>query len=531
MNKRNLPALALSLLIAVSAIIGGMWHFRQTSPDRISGPNGPLDSSQPGKTNPKIQTQLTLLGDTFSGYSTFRNGEFQAALAEFGVGLRYGDEFDQAVRAASLSQGKADLLVTTLDQFLQQQPQGKIVGLIDRTIGADAVVLNTQKYPNLNSLQDLEQLIQQVRGQGESLSIAFAGDTPSEYLALILDIRFKSFELANFEQIRVADASEAWELMQDPSQNVAISVLWEPYVTQARQRGDTVVLSSNDAQDSIVDVIVASDELVQSKPKELSEFLEAYYQRIDGNMQDASQLKTQIAEDGGLSPEDAEAVLKGIKFFTAAEAQSWMVDNTLRRRIEAISSVLVRSGRLTQIPKKPETLFSNQFLTTAAINTQVLIDQVRADNPNLAQRLAGNPGQAVAAIPQVTASEVQAAPDIGDLQVQGNVEFASGSSQLTDVGKQTLAGLVKEIQEFNPQTVAVRVIGHTSKTGSAALNQSISQQRAQVVVDYLLSQGIQHNIIAEGKGFSEPLPGIAANNAKNQRTQIRLVRVDSVSET
>ncbi|MDJ0708051.1 MAG: phosphate ABC transporter substrate-binding/OmpA family protein [Leptolyngbyaceae cyanobacterium MO_188.B28] len=529
MNKGNFPAVALALLIATGAIGGGIWHFRKNAVSPVALQPGQSNSGQsgPAKTNPKISTQLTLLGDTFSGYSTFRNNEFQAALAEVGIGLRYADEFDQAKRAENLSEGKADILVTTLDQYLKQRPRGKIVGLIDRTVGADAVVLNTQKYPNLNSLQDLDELIQQAQAQGETLSIAYAGDTPSEYLATILDIRFEGFELDDFEKILVADASEAWDLMQDPSQNVAIAVLWEPYVTQARQKGYTVVLSSNDAQDSIIDVIVAANPLIQSKPEVVSAFLEAYYQRIDANVQNASQFQLQIAEDGGLSSTDANAVLQGIDFFTAAEAQNWMLDNTLRRRIEAISTVLVRSGLLQKIPPKPENLYNTQLLTTAALNTQLLIDQVRGDNPELAQQLAGGRSGTAAPIPQVSISEVQAAPDIGNLEIQGNVEFGVGSSQLTEVGQQTLEGLAKEIQEFNPQTVAVRVIGHTSKTGSAAINQSISQQRAQVVADYLVGKGIIHTIVAEGKGFSELIPNISPTDVRNQRTQIRLVRIDS----
>ena len=520
MSKSNYPALVLTLLLTTGLLGGGVWYLRKTSP----GLFGLTD--QTGATNPRASTQLTLLGDTFSGYSTFRSDEFQSALAEFGVGLKYEDEFDQAQRAARLSQGDADLLVTTLDQFLQQRPQGKIVGLIDRTVGADAVVLNTKKYPNLKSLQDVSQLIQQASAQGRSLSIAFAGDTPSEYLALVLDTKFEAFKLSDFEQKRVADASEAWRLMQDPNQTVAIAVLWEPYVTQARQQGYTVVLSSNDAPNSIVDVIVASDRLIQSQPDQISELLEAYYRRIDVNIRDASQLQAQIAEDGGLSAKDAGAVLQGIDFFTAAEAQSWMTDDTLQRRVGAISAVLVLSGRLNQVPQNPAALFTNQFLTKAATNTQTLIELVRADNPELADRLAGSGKQTLAAAPQVTASQVQAAPNIGNLQVQGKVEFTTGSAQVTAVGQQTLAGLVKEIQEFNPQTVAVRVIGHTSQTGSASFNQSLSQQRAQAVVNYLRGKGVQHNIVAEGKGFSQPLSGIAPADTRNQRTEIRLVRVN-----
>lgn len=112
------------------------------------------------------------------------------------------------------------------------------------------------------------------------------------------------------------------------------------------------------------------------------------------------------------------------------------------------------------------------------------------------------------------------------MQVAGKVDFATGSAQLTAAGQQTLNTLVQEIQEFNPQTVAVRVIGHTSQSGSAALNQTLSQQRAQVVVNYLRSKGIKHNIVAEGKGFSQPLANIPAADTRNQRTEIRLVRVN-----
>ncbi|NER80887.1 MAG: OmpA family protein [Leptolyngbya sp. SIO1D8] len=484
-------------------------------------------SSSQGETlvAPRGQAQLTVLGDTFSGYSTFRNDAFQSVLTEAGIKLSYGDEFDQAARAAALGQGQADIIVTTLDQYLQQQPEGTVVGLIDRTIGADAVVLNTQKYASLTSLLDLTPLLQEAQNQGQTLKIAFAGDTPSEYLALVLDTKFDAFNLSDFEIVSVADASEAWALMQDPAENVAVAVLWEPFVTQARQQGYTVVLSSEDAPNSIVDVIVASDRLLQSQPGVISTFLENYYRRIDSNVRDASQLQAQVAEDGALSPTDAGAILQGIDFFTAAEAQTWMADGTLQRRIEAISAVLVLSGRLNEVPPAPESLFTVDFLREAAQNTQTLIELVRADNPDLADRLSGGTHQTIS-IPQVSAAEVQAAPDIGNLNVQGKVEFATGSAQLTAAGQQTLAGLVAEIQEFNPETVAVRVIGHTSKTGAPDLNQQLSQERAQVVVDYLRNQGVQHNIAAEGKGFYLPLSGIDPADARQQRTEIRLVRVN-----
>lgn len=526
MSKKNSnSALIVSLLVTLGLLGGGVWFVSKLSPNLLSS-NSPSTPLSPREGNRRGIQRISVLGDTFSGYSTFRNETFQAALADNGIDVSYTDEFDQALRAQQLSEGNADLIVTTLDQFLQHQPEGKIVGLIDRTIGADAVVLNTPQYPQLTSLLDLQTLVKDARSQGQSVGIAFAGDTPSEFLALVLDTKFDSFNLSDFEVTRVADASEAWQLMQNPNQNIAIAVIWEPFVTQARQQGYTMVLSSQDAPKSIVDVIVASDRLLQSKPDVVSDLLESYYRRIDANVGNSSQLQTQIAEDGGLSPTDAAAVMNGIEFFTAAEADQWITDGTLEQRIKATAAVLALSGRITQVPLETDSLVMGEAIANAAENTQTLISLVRADNPDLADRLEGKQRSINAPVPTLQTRQVQSAPDIGNLQVRGEVKFATGLAQLSQASQQTLSQLGQEISEFNAQTVGIRVIGHTSQTGSASVNQTLSQERAQVVVDYLRNQGIQHNIVAEGKGFNEPLAGVAPADPSNQRTEIRLVRVN-----
>ncbi|MEH2420630.1 MAG: OmpA family protein [Nostoc sp.] len=513
-KSKNRVILPLALAITAGLGIGGFWLLSKKSFNFIPNVQNNINKTD----------QLTLLGDTFSGYSTFRSKEFQSS-KESEVNLHYEDEFDQAKRSDLLNQGKANLLVTTLDQFLKQKPQGKIVGLIDRTVGADAVVLNTKKYSNLKSLLDLNVLIQQVRSQGKQLSITFAGDTPSEYLALMLSTKFDQFKLSDFQVNKVADASVAWKLLQDPNQNVAVAVLWEPYITKARQQGYTVVLSSKDVPGAIVDVIVASNQLIQSQPEKISEFLAAYYRSIDSNLRDTSHFQNQIAEDGKLSPSDANFVLQGIDFFPALEAKDWLTNGTLEKRIGSTAAVLTLAGKLNQVPENPKDLFTSQFITKAASNSQNLIDLVRADNPELADRLTGK-GKVLASNNKLNTNQIKAAPNIGNLQVRGDVKFGISSAQLEDEGKQTLNQLAQEILEFNRQTVAVRVIGHTSQIGSADFNQKLSQQRAQVVGNYLRLQNIKHNIVVEGQGFSQLLPGISPNDPRNQRTEIRLVRIN-----
>ncbi|MBD2103728.1 OmpA family protein [Leptolyngbya sp. FACHB-261] len=517
MSKQIEPALMKTLAIIAGVTAAGLWVLGGLVPRWLPNAEPSVSQSVPAGQS------LALLGDTFSGYSTFRSPSFQKALKGVGVDLRYADEFNQTKRAELLNQGQSDLLATTLDQFLKQRPEGQIVALIDRTAGADAVVLNTKKYPNLKSLLNLQQLVAQARPQGQSLRMAFAGDTPSEYLALLLDTKFEAFNLADFQISKVADASDAWQLLQDPNSNVAIAVLWEPFVTQARQQGYTVVLSSKDVPGAIVDVLVASKRLVQSQPSTVSKFVETYYQHIDAGIRNTSQLQAQIAEDSQLSTNSAATVLQGIDFFTALEAQGWLTNGTLQRRIGSTAGVLVLAGHLNQVPQDTTSLFTAQFISQAATASQTLIDLVRADNPELADRLIGK--SVTAAVPRSLA-QLQNAPDIGNLRVRGAVSFAVGSTQLTTQGKQTLNQLAQEIAEFNAQTVAVRVIGHTSHSGIAATNQAISQQRAQVVAAYLRNRGLKHNITAEGKGFSQPLPSLAPNDPRNQRTEIRLIRVN-----
>ncbi len=524
-NKR--PSLLATSTLVVGVIgaalfITGLWQTNVISLPKASPQNNQISRIQRDLDTQAVQ--LTLLGDTFSGYSTFRNAEFLLAMENSGIVINYANEFDQTLRAQTLNKGKADVIVTTLDQFLQHQPAGKIVGLIDRTVGADAVVLNTKQYPKLKSLLDLKALIQSEAEKGRQISITYAKDTPSEYLALILDSKFETFDLTDFEIKPVADASEAWKLMQDPKENVAIAILWEPYVTQAKQQGYNSVLSSQDTPNTIIDVIVASDQLIQANPDAILRLLSYYYRQIDANIKDATQLQRQVAEDGNLSASAAANVINGIDFFTAIETQKWFQNGLLRQRIAATANVLTASKRLKLAPTNPNSLYAGQFVTEAANNTQTLVELIKTDNPKLADQLTGK-GKTLTAAP-ITGSEIQKASSIGNLKMQGQVSFETDSAQLTSPGKATLDQLSNELKEFSKDTIAVRIIGHTSRTGDENVNQILSEERAEVVRQYLKKASIPLNIVAEGKGSSEPLPSSDPAAASNQRTEIRLVRIE-----
>ena len=58
-----------------------------------------------------------------------------------------------------LTAGRADIIVTTLDQYLLEHPEGTVVGIIDQSVGADALALGTAHHPELDSIDDVPALV------------------------------------------------------------------------------------------------------------------------------------------------------------------------------------------------------------------------------------------------------------------------------------------------------------------------------------------------------------------------------------
>ena len=71
--------------------------------------------------------------------------------------------------------------------------------------------------------------------------------------------------------------------------------------------------------------------------------------------------------------------------------------------------------------------------------------------------------------------------------------------------------------------VRVTVVGHTDSTGSDAINQALSVERAQSVRNYLSVRGVDaQRIDVHGRGSHEP---IASNTSDSGRAQNRRVEI------
>jgi len=100
-----------------------------------------------------------------------------------------------------------------------------------------------------------------------------------------------------------------------------------------------------------------------------------------------------------------------------------------------------------------------------------------------------------------------------------NIQFANNAYQLPSAGLIELNKLLEVLTE-NP-SLKVEISGHTDNVGKTEDNLKLSTNRAQSIVDYLVSKGIDINRLSfKGYGATQP---VADNNteegrAKNRRT-------------
>jgi OOP family OmpA-OmpF porin len=126
--------------------------------------------------------------------------------------------------------------------------------------------------------------------------------------------------------------------------------------------------------------------------------------------------------------------------------------------------------------------------------------------------------------PTRTASAAPAAAESQSPSVSLSVQFTSGSADLTPEARQTLDQLGKALSSSDLAQYRFRIEGHTDTVGSANLNKTLSQQRADAVAAYLQSKfGVNMSrlqTVGMGEdGLLVPTPPNTPNE-KNRRVNV-----------
>jgi OOP family OmpA-OmpF porin len=105
--------------------------------------------------------------------------------------------------------------------------------------------------------------------------------------------------------------------------------------------------------------------------------------------------------------------------------------------------------------------------------------------------------------------------------VLDDLNFETGSAQLTAASRQTVDGL-RGLLEAHP-LAQVSIEGYTDNTGSPAANKQLAQQRAETVKEMLVQSGIgAGRMQAAGFGADRPVASndTAGGRARNRRIEL-----------
>ena len=102
--------------------------------------------------------------------------------------------------------------------------------------------------------------------------------------------------------------------------------------------------------------------------------------------------------------------------------------------------------------------------------------------------------------------------------------FEFDKADLRPSGKEQLSAYREKAKADLSSAEKVRVVGYTDNTGTAEHNSKLSQQRAEVVRDYLVSVGVDaKNLEAVGAADANP---IADNSTKEGQAKNRRVEIE-----
>lgn len=126
----------------------------------------------------------------------------------------------------------------------------------------------------------------------------------------------------------------------------------------------------------------------------------------------------------------------------------------------------------------------------------------------------------------IQGAKVESVQDANNLQAikvtfDNGILFPTNKSDLSASSREALTKFANSLK--NSPDTDVTIYGHTDNTGSRAVNERISKERADAVANFLVGQGISRSrITTEGLAYDQP---VADNSTAEGRAQNRRVEV------
>ncbi|MDQ7091944.1 MAG: phosphate ABC transporter substrate-binding/OmpA family protein [Methylococcales bacterium] len=461
--------------------------------------------------------KITIGIDNWIGYFPLCSPVMKRRLYQQGYLLEcIEDQGDYEQRLEALNTGSLDMAVATVDSYLingqKTQYPGTIIAVLDESKGGDALLAWTDKIATLDDLR-----------KNKTAKIAFTPNSPSDYLLKTIAVHFDINHLKQRQNWPVLTRGSEDALQRLLNKDVDAAVLWQPDVSKAlAQTGIHLLLSTEQTQQLIVDVLMAGKEMIQNKPDVISLLLTEYFHTLKYYRDNQSELLTDVKELTKLEDKAVKSLLKGVQWQGLTEnAHKWfgtvavngLPEQELIETIHASIAIFIDYGSITTSPlinNDPYRIISSHFIAEV---------YQKLGLPNVMVALETHQ------FTPLTDEQWQNLQHVGKLKIRP-VIFASGADHLTLNDKMQLDVAGKTLKHYPNFRILVK--GHTSVRGDTSLNKILSQDRADAVARYLR---ITHDIPAQrmkaiGYGGEQPLTQYPAESRRAYH--YRLPRVELI---
>ena len=446
-----------------------------------------------------------------------------------GVNVELVIQDDIPTLSTIFESGAAHCAWRTSDFWAQEQPNlrnakrdARAVMIVDNTQGADAIIA---RDTSIGRVEDLA-----------GRKVALLQYTPSDGMTIDA-VDNSSLSARRKESVKYvyinAEEGTAGVRAALESGNVDAAALWDPDLSLALKNipGAHVVYSTKTATNLIYDVIVCDSAVLDdaANTKAVQGLVSGWLEGVEASRK---------------SPDDAvDALVKTEEFFTLLAKDEGrpfvkgLFANLVWTGLDDNARILGLAGgtnhyervyrRFDQIYRKAGALANPN---SPVINPQDSFDyrfiKALLDKNQAAQQAAAKPEFTFTATERAAAAETEAA-----VTKPVTVGFQSGSGALTKRAEKTIN---EEMVPFieNNGSAYFEISGNTDATGAHETNMRLSRQRAEAVVDYLVTQwefdrnrfsvvgnGPDKPLCDEGNPGSEGL-GLEECRASNRTTRI-----------
>lgn len=421
---------------------------------------------------------------------------------KYGLDVEFVLIEDPSAKLAAFIKGDIDIMWDTVDSFSREASE-----LADKGLKAKAIIQEdwSRGGDGIVSLKTIKS-VEDLKGK----RIATTKFTPSHWLLLFLlsQSGLTPQERNDIERnlVFTDEAPKAAAIFK--AGKVDAAVTWEPDLSgavAARENDAHILVSTTAATNVIADTLVARQQVIDQAPKAIQDFVSGWFDAISAMKEDPDGSNKVVADELKLSVDDVSGMLSGLKLTSFADNALFFGLSGPKPYFDSLFNgafvIWRKKGVISKVVDAPEWKDARFVSALAGAYQDQKVEESYA---------------------------FQGKPKVTDRAIVNkslSIHFTTGSDEIMPGSFFTLDSLGETMLSFG--NTYLEIEGNTDARGNEAINMTLSQKRAQSVMQYLIkSFSIEpKRFIAVGKGSRNPIASNETEDGRalNRRTDIKVV--------